>query len=273
MERLAVIGDPVGHSLSPLIHMTWIDTLGLEASYESIRVPEGQTASALDDFLREGFRGLNVTLPHKQAVLDKVARRSEAVDAIGAANTLTHLGDEGWRADNTDAPGLIMALARMGLKDLSGKTVLILGAGGAARAVLFALDRAGADIVLLNRTVDKAAAVLAACCERPHQHGPLDDLTRHADSADLIINTTSAGHGGAVIELPAGNGRLFYDISYGAPAAAQLSHAREQGWETEDGLAMLVCQAAESFAIWFDGTRPDLEAAISVCRDYMEAGE
>ena len=134
MRRLAVIGDPVGHSLSPLIHMTWIDALGLDASYESIRVPAGETAAALDDFEYQEFLGLNVTLPHKQAVLPKASEKSAAVDAIGAANTLSRLPPGGWRADNTDAPGLIAALGRLGLSEFTGKTVLMLGAGGAARS-------------------------------------------------------------------------------------------------------------------------------------------
>lgn len=270
MKRLAVIGDPVGHSLSPLIHMTWIDALDLDASYESIRVPAGETAAALDDFEHQAFLGLNVTLPHKQAVLAKAAEKSAAVEAIGAANTLSRLPSGGWRADNTDAPGLIAALGRLGLSDFTGKTVLMLGAGGAARAGLFALDRAGADIILLNRTVEKAEQILAECCSRPHLSGPLDALSDHAGRANLVINTTSAGHGGAHIPLPDGEGRLFYDMSYGAPAEAQLAHAKAQGWKIEDGLGMLVCQAAESFSIWFDGVRPDIEVALTACRTSLE---
>lgn len=270
MKRLAVIGDPIGHSLSPLIHMTWIDTLGLDASYESIRVPAGEAEAALDDFTHEGFTGLNVTLPHKQAVLTKATRTSDAVKAIGAANTLTRLSEGGWQADNTDAPGLTAALARLGLTDWAGRKVLMLGAGGAARAGLFALDQAGAEIILLNRTVEKAEHILGECCARQHRSGPLDDLAVHSAQADLIINTTSAGHGGNHIPLPAGEGRLFYDMSYGAPAKPQLEHAEAQGWKTEDGLAMLVCQAAESFSIWFDGERPDIEVALSACRTSLE---
>ncbi|WP_084396296.1 shikimate dehydrogenase [Henriciella aquimarina] len=269
-ERLAVIGDPVGHSLSPQIHMTWIDTMGLKASYESIRVPAGETAAALEDFARKKFRGLNVTLPHKQAVLKSVAEMSDAVKAIGAANTLSRLKDGGWRADNTDAPGLMAALARVGIQSVSGKKVLVLGAGGAARAALYALDKAGADLVVLNRTPDKAGAVIADCCAQQHRFGPLDDLALHAEKADLMINTTSAGHTGYHFELPPGKGRTFFDMSYGAPARAQLEHAREAGWEAADGLPMLVCQAAESFRIWFGGELPDIELALEACRETLK---
>lgn len=270
MDRLAVIGDPVGHSLSPHIHMTWIDGLGLEASYESIRVPAGETAAALEDFAREGFRGLNVTLPHKQAVLANVSEASPGVQKIGAANTLSRLPDGRWRADNTDAPGLMRALDRAGEGVVEGRRILVLGAGGAARAALFALDRAGADVMLLNRTVEKAGTVIAECCERPHGYGSLEDLDTLSEEAALIINTTSAGHGGDFIQLPEGGNRLFYDMSYGKPSQAQLAHACDMGWRTEDGLGMLVCQAAESFRIWFGGELPDIEIALKACRQTLE---
>lgn len=268
-QRLAVIGDPVGHSLSPQIHMTWIDAMGLNASYESIRIPTGETASALKEFARKKFRGLNVTLPHKQAVLGSVAETSPAVSAIGAANTLSRLDNGGWRADNTDAPGLMAALARTGIRSVSGKNVLVLGAGGAARAVLYALDQHGANLTVLNRTPGKAGEILTDCCARTQRFGPLEDLHLHAEKADLLINTTSAGHAGEHFTLPAGQGRLFFDISYGRPAAPQLDHARQQGWETEDGLGMLVCQAAESFRIWFGGDLPDVEPALEACRETL----
>lgn len=270
MQKLAVIGDPVGHSLSPQIHMTWIDSMELDASYESIRVPTGETGAALEDFALKKFRGLNVTLPHKQAVLSSVTHMSPAVRAIGAANTLTRSDTGEWSADNTDAPGLMAAMKRVGVNSLQGKSVLLLGAGGAARAALFALDQAGADITLLNRTVDKASSAISDCCTREHRFGPLDDLPREAESSDLVINSASLGHGGEYFSLPQGDGRLFFEMSYGAPAGPQLGHARAQGWTAEDGLGMLVCQAAESFRIWFGGELPDVEIALEACRETLK---
>ena len=270
IQRLAVIGDPVGHSLSPQIHMTWIDAEKRNASYESIRVPTGDTARALEEFARKEFRGLNVTLPHKQAVLQSVAQTSDAVDAIGAANTLSRMPDGHWRADNTDAPGLMTALNRIGISSVNGKTVLVLGAGGAARAALYALDRGGADLIVLNRTVEKASMVLDACCEREQRYGPLSDINQYADSTDFVINTTSVGYSGEHFDLPDGKGRLFYEMSYGAPARSQLAHAIERGWAGEDGLGMLVCQAAESYRIWFGGDLPDVEMALEACRETLK---
>ena len=271
MDRLAVIGDPVGHSLSPQIHMTWIDQLGLDASYESIRVPAGDVTAAMEDFARQDFRGLNVTLPHKQDVLASASLVSPAVKAIGAANTLSRLSDGSWRADNTDAPGLIAALKRAGIDYVTGRKIIVIGAGGAARAALFALDRADAEVTVLNRTVEKAGQVIAECCNSPHGYGPLADLHTVAEEAEFIINTASAGHQDTCIQLPEGKGRLFFDMSYGAPAAAQLAHAQQQGWATEDGLGMLVCQAAESFRIWFGGDLPDVELALEACRETLKA--
>lgn len=273
IQRLAVIGDPVGHSLSPQIHMTWIDAEKRNASYESIRVPTGDAKAALEDFARKKFRGLNVTLPHKQAVLESVSEMSPAVAAIGAANTLTRRDDGTWKAENTDAPGLMAALERVGMRTVAGKQVLVVGAGGAARAVLYALDREGADLVVLNRTVEKAGAIIADCCERTHESGPLDALHQYADKADFVINTTSAGHTGEHLVLPPGDGRLFFDISYGAPAKTQIAHAKAAGWETEDGLGMLVCQAAESYRIWFGGELPDVEMALEACRETLKLHE
>jgi shikimate dehydrogenase len=270
MDRLAVIGDPVGHSLSPRIHMIWIDKQKRDASYESIRVPAGQTAAALNDFSQQEYRGLNVTLPHKQAVLDAVSEASPGVQAIGAANTLSRQRDGSWRADNTDAPGLMRALDRAGAGVVEKRRIIVLGAGGAARAALFALDRADAEILLLNRTVEKAGQVIADCCQHPHGYGPLEELETLAEDADLIINTTSAGHSGDFIQLPSGDGRLFYDMSYGKPSKPQLGHAGDMGWRTEDGLGMLVCQAAESFRIWFGGDLPDIEIALAACRQALE---
>ena len=270
MQRFAVIGDPIGHSLSPQIHMTWIDAEGREASYESIRVPTGETQAALGEFQRKKFRGLNVTLPHKEAVLQSVNEMSDAVMTIGAANTLSRRSDGSWRADNTDVPGLMAALKRAGVDDFSGRKVLVLGAGGAARAALYALDQAGADITILNRTVEKAEGILAACCKRPHRFGSIGDIAQYAEQADLVINTTSAGHSGAQLGLPEGNGRLFFEMSYGAPAHAQLELAQSRGWRTEDGLGMLVCQAAESYRIWFDGDLPDVEVALEACRETLK---
>ncbi|MEM5515689.1 shikimate dehydrogenase [Henriciella sp. AS95] len=270
MQKLAVIGDPVGHSLSPQIHMTWIDAMGLDASYESKRVPTGEAVEALEDFARKEYVGLNVTLPHKQAVLKSVSEASPAVRAIGAANTLQRIGASDWAAYNTDAPGLMAALERVGMKSVAGKTVLLLGAGGAARAALFALDDAGAEIIVLNRTVEKAATVISECCQRSHQYGPLEDLALHAEKADLVINSASIGHGGDHFVLPEGDGRLFFEMSYGAPAASQLAHARAKGWDIEDGLGMLVCQAAESFRIWFGGELPDVEIALEACRETLK---
>ncbi len=269
-DRLGVIGDPVAHSLSPLIHNPWLQAAGIDARYEAIHVPDGQLPDALDRLYKEGVVGLNVTLPHKQAALAAAASASEAASRIGAANTLSRGENGTWLADNTDAPGVLKALEMAGLAELSGCRTLVLGAGGSARAVVYALSESGAEITLLNRTLERAGALLTEIAPGNTVYGPLSGLPDKLNAADLVINTTSGGHSGQMHTLTQGGGRLFLDISYGPAAAAQLAHADEMGWQVRDGLTMLVAQAAESFRIWF-GQMPDTQAALVRCRQAVEA--
>ncbi|HWO49802.1 MAG TPA: shikimate dehydrogenase, partial [Solirubrobacterales bacterium] len=155
MNRLAVVGHPVAHSLSPAMHAAAFAELGIADrwSYEAIDLPAERFASGIDELRERGFVGVNVTVPHKRAAYELAGERSDAVAAIGAANTLS-FGPDGIRADNTDASGLIAALAP-GF-DPAGAEALVLGAGGSARAVAWALDRAGAAVTIANRTEAKA---------------------------------------------------------------------------------------------------------------------
>lgn len=268
--RLGVIGDPIAHSLSPLIHNAWLKAAGIDAQYDAIHVSEGELPAALARLSTEGAIGLNITMPHKHAALEAAASASEAAQKIGAANTLTRTGNGTWIADNTDAPGFLRALANAGISDLAGCKTLVLGAGGSARAIVYALYESGAQICLLNRTVERARALLDDIAPDKAVHGPLEQIGDKLSDADLVINTTSAGHSGAFIPLTQGAGRLFMDISYGAAANGQLAHAEQMGWQVRDGLPMLVTQAAESFRIWF-GQMPDTNIAMAQCRKAVEA--
>lgn len=264
--KLGVIGDPIAHSLSPRIHSGWIMDAGLDASYEALHVPDGTFDNALKDFEKEDYLGVNVTLPHKHAALAAAADISADASVIGAANTLTQFVPGSWRADNTDAPGFIMALGEI---DPRSDRVVVLGAGGSARAIVFALMKAGLSCIVLNRTVDKATQMLTEFRAENSTAGPLDQYKEYIESATIVVNTTSMGYSGEILELPPGKERTFFDISYGKIAAPQLDHAHAQGWAVKDGLTMLVAQAALSFEIWF-GTRPDLEAGLRRCRDGLE---
>ena len=151
-----------------------------------------------------------------------------------------------------------------------GQKVLVIGAGGAARAVVHALDSADCSIRLANRTEEKARDLLSSYKESDHHALPLPDLPEAFEWAELVINTASLGHSGEQLSLPVGGGRLFNDISYGKAAAGQLETAKAAGWQTLDGLPMLVGLAARSFQIWFN-LDPDFDSALSRCRAVVAA--
>ncbi|MCI4644856.1 MAG: shikimate dehydrogenase [Hyphomonadaceae bacterium] len=271
MTRLyGVIGDPITHSLSPLIHRGWIRDLGLDADYRGFHVPDGELDAGLAALEREGVRGLNVTLPHKSAAMELCAQRSFLVERVGAANTLSRLPDGGWRADNTDKDGFLEDFTPLYGERLAGARVLLLGAGGAARAVALALMEVGVQPVIANRTKARALA-LCADLDLPAKRAiALEEAGPAMEFADGVINCLSLGHAGGELELTEGNGRLFYDISYGKAAARILERASAQGWKVSDGLGMLVGQAALSFQIWH-GILPEKATAIARCRTALEA--
>lgn len=263
-----VVGDPIAHSLSPLIHTGWMKTHGLDAKYEAIRIPEGGFAEGLHKLEARGLVGLNVTLPHKTAAAEIATHASEAVARLGVANTL-HRKDNVWHADNTDVGGFQDMLTSLLDAPLKDQRVTVLGAGGSARAIVYALSVAGAQITLCNRTLSRAEDLLK---DLEIQHGQTLDLETglsQVGDADLVVNTTSAGHGGTGFDLPDGGGRPLVDISYGPAADKILTPARANGWKTSDGLSMLVHQAARSFEIWFD-IAPDTEDALKRCRAALE---
>lgn len=266
-KLLGVIGDPIAHSMSPLIHNGWLRDLGYDATYEAMHVPAGEFARALNTLEQRDILGVNVTLPHKAAALMAANVRRPAAAAIGAANTLSFHADGNWSADNTDSPGFMRAI---GAIDPHTDKVVVLGAGGSARALVYALSNAGFSPIILNRTIARSQA-LADELGGPQSLGAsLDQYRDYLESATIVINTTSMGHEGAVLELPEGHGRLFFDISYGHISASQLVHADARGWRTRDGLTMLVAQAAYSFEIWFNEF-PSIDDGLRRCRTAMKA--
>ncbi|MEZ5946061.1 MAG: shikimate dehydrogenase [Hyphomonas sp.] len=265
---LGVIGDPVSHSLSPVIHNKWMREQGVDATYEALQVPAGELRDALEKLGERGGVGFNITLPHKEDALALSRDASEVARRIGAANTLIRMKEGGWRAENTDAPGFIRALTDAGIEP-GGLRVTLLGAGGSARAVAVSLSDLRADLTIANRTLARAKTLVketgieARICS-------LEDGLADAAASDLVVNTLSLGHSGGTLDLPDGQGRPFFDISYGKAAAGIADAARKRGWHPHDGLGMLVAQAAYSFEHWF-GILPDTEAALSACRKLVEA--
>jgi shikimate dehydrogenase len=262
MTRYAeVIGDPIGHSKSPLIHRFWLEALGIEGDYRKIQVaPEGLPdyfASRRDD---PAWRGCNVTVPHKVAALDHVPDPGGVRQAIGATNTVFRGGDGGLIATNTDPAGFYAPLDGV---DLAGREVVVVGAGGAARAVLFALSRmvGGSGegvgcVTILNRSPLKAATLLASFGLK----GEVLPMSARLPPAALLVNASSLGMAGQPpldLDLsPLPKDAIVYDIVYAPLVTPLLAQAEERGLQTVDGLEMLVGQAAVAFELFFGAAPP-----------------
>jgi len=261
-----VLGHPVGHSLSPRLHGHWLARYRLPGHYLPLEVAPEDLAAVLAALPRMGFAGCNVTIPHKQAALALAAGASPRALRIGAANTLTFLPGGGFAADNTDGEGFLASLAAgaPGFRP-EGATALVLGAGGAARAVLDALLGAGvARLLLANRTPARAEALRA-------EFGPAvtaipwQEAGAALAGADLVVNTTSLGMTGQPpLPLPLDAlhaGQVVTDLVYAPLETPLLAGARAAGATAVDGLGMLLHQAAPGFERWF-GRRPEVDAAL-----------
>ena len=258
--RYAVFGQPIAHSRSPRIHALFGAQLGLAIDYRAIEAGRGEFAERVDAFARDGGRGANVTLPLKEDALALCATLSERARRAGSVNTL--IRDDGhWRGDSTDGIGLLRDLRERQACDPHDLRVLLLGAGGAARAAAFALADAGVrELVIANRTLKRAEALALAIGDAAHVGARAWDALASARAFDLIVNATAAGHTNAAFDVPQtllAAQTLCYDLSYGKAARVFLDGARKAGaTRLSDGLGMLVEQAAESFLLWH-GLRPD----------------
>jgi shikimate dehydrogenase len=266
MRRFAVIGNPVGHSLSPRIHRMFADQTGRALEYDAILAPLDGFVRTLQSFFEAGGSGVNVTLPFKEAAFDWVTSCDEYAGCAGAVNTIIASGD-GFRGCNTDGIGLVRDLTVNLGCTLTHKRVLILGAGGAVRGVLGPLLGASPEcIVIANRTTSRARALIDRF-EDPRIRAA--DPESLAESFDIVVNGTSAGLVGALPKMreEVVAGSLVYDMVYGQNAEPFCRWAREQGAaRAVDGLGMLVEQAAEAFQL-FHGIRPDSGAVLRRLRE------
>ena len=264
--RYAVFGHPVAHSLSPRIHAAFARQQGIAMSYDAIDAAPEEFVSALSAFAATGGRGANITLPHKQAALALCASRSERAERAGAANTLIRR-DDAWHGDNTDGVGLVRDLTDRHAIDLRERRTLLLGAGGAAHGVAPALIDAGiGELVIVNRTPERADALADAIGEPGRVHTRYWEDLGNLGTFDMVVNATSVGREQKAVSLPAvmiTARTLAVDLSYGEAAIPFLAWARSVGCgRTIDGLGMLVEQAAESFKLWH-GVRPDTSAIFA----------
>lgn len=264
-KRCFIIGHPVAHSRSPLIHGHWLAEHGLAGSYERIEVPPAEMPAFIARLRAGEFAGGNVTVPNKEIVLPLLDRLSETARAMGAANTLW-MEDGRLHGDNTDAYGFLAHLDAC-VPGWAGRTetALILGAGGAARAVIYGLvERGLSRILLVNRSPDRAVE-LAAAFPKTVEARPWQDVAALVGGSDLIVNTTSLGmHGQPPLEIDLSAlrpGTIVDDIVYVPLETPLLAEARRRGGIPVDGLGMLLHQAVPGFERWF-GVRPQVTAAL-----------
>lgn len=255
-----VVGDPVRHSLSPLLHNAAYAALGLDFVYVAFPVATGEMAAAIAGGKALGLSGLSVTTPHKQAAADRADQVSSVVERLGAANTLVFRSNLAL-AESTDGIGLLDDL-RVGLAlEVEGRRVAVLGAGGAARAAILAVADAGAaEVIVVNRTPARAAAAAALAGARGRP-GRIEEV---ADAA-LVIQATPAelggyaGGGGSLIEQVGARlsaGQIAYDLVYHPAVTPFLARAGEKGAKVRNGIGMLVHQAAHQFRLFTGEAAP-----------------
>ena len=270
VDRYAVIGNPVAHSKSPLIHSAFASATGQALSYERLLAPIGGFASTVERFAAQGGKGLNVTIPFKLEAFALARQKSEWAESAGAVNTLAWRGDH-WYGDNTDGWGLVRDLMVNQGETVAGREVLVFGAGGAARGILLPLlEHHPRRVVIANRTHARAAELAA----RFGHLGPVLALQPHALAGkrfEIVFNATSIGLNSEVPRdlWPEGlfaAGALAYDLVYSDETTPFLRWAKEQGASrTTDGLGMLIEQAAESFLLW-RGVRPETATVFKLLR-------
>lgn len=263
-SRFTVFGHPIAHSLSPRLHALFAAQCGIDLEYTATDAPPERFAEIAGGFFAQGGRGANVTLPDKRLAFELAGAHTHAARRAGVANVLTRQPDGTLEAHNTDGAGLVRDLRERHRIELDDSRVLLLGAGGAAQAVAWALLDAGVrELVLANRTPERARA-LAGTLAQPVRVGisEWNALDRCA-AFDLVLNATSAGVLGAAMALPASlvsNATAAYDLAYGKAAQPFMAWARDAGARRVfDGLGMLVETAADSFEHWH-GVRPDTDA-------------
>ncbi len=286
VDRYVVIGNPIAHSKSPQIHAAFARQTGEAVAYERLLAPLDGFDAAVRDFIAAGGRGANVTVPFKLEAYALADQLSERATAAGAVNTM-RFDRDGERVtiagDNTDGVGLVRDIVVNAGVPVAGARVLLLGAGGAARGVILPLlAESPAQLVIANRTLARAEALVAQFAQVAQAASavpvPLSlsasGFEALAGSFDLVINATSASLSSELPPVPASvfaAGGFAYDMMYGAQPTVFMQMAAQAGARVRDGLGMLVEQAAESFFVW-RGVRPDTMPVYHELRAQLAAG-
>jgi shikimate dehydrogenase len=276
MDRYVVAGNPVEHSQSPFIHSLFAQATGEAIAYERLWCPMDGFADSVRRFAASGGRGCNVTVPFKFEAIRLAARRSARAELAQAANCLRFDAD-GWYADNTDGAGLVRDLVINAEVALAGRRLLMVGAGGAAAGALGPLIEARpAQLVVANRTLDKALALVERHTSLAAAHEVVlsaATLATPGDAFDVVVNASASSLQSASIPVPPAvlrPGTLALDMMYGPAARPFVAWAEAHGAVGRDGLGMLVEQAAEAFLLW-RGIRPETAAVLSAVRDRVAA--
>jgi len=267
-DHYAVIGNPISHSKSPLIHTEFAKQTEQNLDYVTREVPLDDLANGLKQLQAEGFKGINITVPFKEQAWKIVTDRSDHATRAGAINTILFNEDGSLYGDNTDGIGLCRDLVDNHQIELKGTRILLLGAGGAARGVIEPLlSYDPAELVIANRTASKADNL----AQRYNNFGNISGggFDQLSGSFDVIINATAASLQGEVPPLPDGilnSNASCYDMMYSDTDTAFISWAKQHGAnKTIDGLGMLIEQAAEAFRLW-RSVKPDTQSAIKLLR-------
>ena len=265
-DKYAVIGNPIAHSKSPLIHQMFAQQTGQDISYEAILAPLDGFAATIERLRNEGYKGCNVTVPFKFEAFKLATELSARAQAAQAVNTLSFDGDI-IRGDNTDGAGLVRDIEHNLGISLQGKRTLLVGAGGAANGVARPLLQSGASqLSISNRNIEKAERLVASLAPEFNNV----NVYEFPDTAqfDLVINATSTGLSDELPILPPGvfaQSALAYDMMYGKQTAFMYYSPKLGAAVVADGLGMLVEQAAEAFFIW-RGVRPDTAPVLAKLR-------
>jgi len=281
-QIVGVIGWPIEHSVSPPMHNAAFGALGMDWCYVPFPVHPANLKEAIAGVRALGLRGINVTVPHKKGVVALVDELTPAARAVGAVNTVISRG-EVLVGHNTDVGGFLRALREAGFEP-EGCSALILGAGGAARAVAYALAGVGAQVVILNRNLGRAQALAVAFAGVSEtarlRAGPLNEKSvgQEMERASLVVNATPLGMWPQVgttpwpDELPFPSHARLFDLVYNPRETRLMRRARLEGARAVGGLRMLVHQGAEAFALW-TGREPPVETMFAACCAALRGGE
>lgn len=266
-QRVGVIGWPIEHSLSPAMHNAAFTALGMDWQYDKMAIPPDIVKLSLRELRDAGFVGVNVTVPHKQAVMPFV-KPDEIARAVGAVNTIDFRNN---KATNTDVAGFMDDLGAHGVEP-AGMTVVVLGAGGAARAAIYGLASVGARLIIINRTAERAQELIDSLRLPAASVGRYEQIAE----ADLIVNCTSVGLSPNVEQTPLPDdtplkpGIIAYDMVYRPMRTRFLQQVEAAGGRAIGGLGMLARQGAAALALW-TGVKPPVEVMLAAAK--QELGE